>query len=111
MVVVRDVGQLTPGDAKRLVEYLEDPLPTTALVLVAGGGTLPQALSKAVGASGEVVDTSVGTGRARTQWLADHLKEGPVRLDGPATARPLRAPGGGHGPPRGPARHPGLGLR
>jgi DNA polymerase-3 subunit delta len=85
-VVVRDVGQLSPGDAKRLVEYLKNPLPTTALVLVAGGGTLPQSLSKAVGASGQVVDTSVGTGRARTQWLADHLKRGPVRLDGPATA-------------------------
>ena len=86
VVVVRDIGQLTPGDAKRLVEYLGDPLPTTALVLVAGGGTLPQTLSKSVGSSGEVVDTSVGTGRARTQWLADHLKGGPVRLDGPATA-------------------------
>ena len=86
VVVVRDVGQLSPGDAKRLVEYLKSPLPTTALVLVAGGGTLPQPLSKAVGASGQVVDTSVGTGRARAQWLADHLKRGPVRLDGPATA-------------------------
>jgi DNA polymerase-3 subunit delta len=86
VVVVRDVGQLTPADAKRLVEYLQDPLATTALVLAAGGGTLPQALSKAVGASGQVVDTSVGNGRARSQWLADHLRGGPVRLDGPATA-------------------------
>ena len=86
VVVVRDIGQLNPGDAKRLVEYLKDPLATTTLVLVAGGGTLPQALSKAVGVSGRVVDTSVGTGRARSQWLADHLREGPVRLDGAATA-------------------------
>jgi DNA polymerase III subunit delta len=87
VVVVRDIGQLTPPDAKRLVEYLKDPLATTALVLVAGGGTLPQSLSKAVSTSGQVVDTSVGNGRARSQWLADHLKGGPVRLDGPATAR------------------------
>ncbi len=86
VVVVRDIGQLAAPDAKRLVEYLQDPLATTALVLVAGGGTLPQSLSKAVGASGQVVDTSVGNGRARSQWLADHLKGGPVRLDGPATA-------------------------
>ena len=86
VVVVRDIGQLAAADAKRLVEYLQDPLATTALVLVAGGGTLPQSLSKAVGASGQVVDTSVGNGRARSQWLADHLKGGPVRLDGPATA-------------------------
>jgi len=87
VVVVREAGQITAPDAKRLVAYLGDPLPTTALVLVAGGGTVPPTLSKAVTASGEVVDTSVGTGRARTQWLADHLKGGPVRLDGPAQAR------------------------
>ena len=80
-------GRSTAADAKRLVAYLADPLPTTALVLVAGGGTVNQALSKAVAAAGEVVDTSVGTGRARSQWLADHLKGGPVRLDGPAQAR------------------------
>ena len=86
VVVVREAGQLDAADAKRLVAYLGDPLPTTALVLVAGGGTVPQSLSKAVAAGGEVVDTSVGIGRARSEWLADHLRGGPVRLDGPATA-------------------------
>ncbi len=86
VVVVREAGQLNAADAKRLVAYLEDPLPTTALVLVGGGGTVPQALSRAVGSAGEVVETSVGTGKARSQWLADHLKGGPVRLDGQATA-------------------------
>ena len=54
---------------------------------MAGGGALSQTLTKAVGAAGEVVDTSVGTGKARSQWLADHLQGGPVRLDGPAQAR------------------------
>ena len=29
----------------------------------------------------------MGTGKARSQWLADHLKGGPVRLDGPAQVR------------------------
>jgi DNA polymerase-3 subunit delta len=86
VVVVREAGQLVASDAKRLVAYLDDPLATTALVLVSGGGTLPQALTKAVGARGEVVETSVGTGRARSQWLADHLSGGPVRLDAAATA-------------------------
>ena len=86
VVVVREAGQLNAADAKRLAGYLEDPLPTTALVVVGGGGTVPQSLTKAIARAGEVVDTSVGTGRARTQWLADHLKGGPVRLDGPATA-------------------------
>ena len=86
VVVVREAGQLVAADAKRLVSYLEDPLPTTALVLVGGGGTVPQALTKAIGARGELVETAVGTGRARSQWLADHLSGGPVRLDGAATA-------------------------
>src|ERR1019366_7025886 len=86
VVVVREAGQLSAGDAKRLVAYLGDPLETTALVLVGGSGAVPPALTKAVGAVGEVVDTSVGTGRARSQWLADHLRGGPVRLDGAATA-------------------------
>jgi DNA polymerase III subunit delta len=86
IVVVREAGQLSAADAKRLVDYLGDPLATTALLLVGGGGTVPQALSKAVAAIGQVVDTSVGTGRARSQWLSDHLRSAPVRLDGPATA-------------------------
>jgi DNA polymerase III subunit delta len=86
VVVVREAGQLSAADGKRLAEYLQDPLPSTALVMVGGGGTVPQALTKAVARAGEVVDTSVGTGRARSQWLADHLKGGPVRLDGPATS-------------------------
>ena len=50
--MVREAGQLNAADAKRLAAYLEDPLPTTALVLVGGGGTVPQALTKAVGAVG-----------------------------------------------------------
>ncbi len=86
VVVVREAGQLVAADAKRLASYLEDPLPTTALVLVGGGGTVPQALTKAIGSRGELVETAVGTGRARSQWLADHLSGGPVRLDGAATA-------------------------
>ncbi|MGO8869945.1 MAG: DNA polymerase III subunit delta [Acidimicrobiales bacterium] len=86
VVVVRDAGHLASADAKRLVEYLKDPLATSSLVLVGGGGTVPAALSKAAAAVGEVVDTTVGIGRARTQWLADHLKGGPVRLAGPAAA-------------------------
>ncbi|MGH9079251.1 MAG: DNA polymerase III subunit delta [Acidimicrobiales bacterium] len=85
VVVLRQAGQLTAADAKRLVDYVKDPLGTTVLVLVAGGGTIPQGLARAVGAGG-TVDTSVGTGRARAQWLADQLRSGPVRLEGPAAA-------------------------
>jgi DNA polymerase-3 subunit delta len=87
VVVVRDAGRLNAADAARLTAYLEDPLPSTSLVLVGGGGTVPAALAKSVGKVGEVVNTAVGTGRARSQWLADHLRGAPVRLDGAATAK------------------------
>jgi len=46
VVVARDVGALTAGDVDGIVRYLEDPLDTTILVFVAGGGTIPAALSK-----------------------------------------------------------------
>jgi DNA polymerase-3 subunit delta len=82
VVVVRDVGQLNAADARRLTDYLKEPLATTALVLISGGGkAVATSLSKAVTAAGRVVDTSVGRGRGRSQWLADHVKDGPVRLD------------------------------
>jgi DNA polymerase-3 subunit delta len=87
VVVLRDAGQLSAADGKRLVTYLDDPLSTTALVLMGGGGTIPTTLTKQVGAVGEVVDTAVGRGRARSQWLDAHLKDAPVKLDGQATAR------------------------
>jgi DNA polymerase-3 subunit delta len=87
VVVLRDAGQLLAADGKRLLTYLEDPLSSTALVLMGGGGTIPAALTKRVGALGEVVDTAVGRGRAKAQWLETHLKDAPVRLDRPATAR------------------------
>ena len=87
VVVVRDAGRLNAADGARLTAYLEDPLPTTSLVLVAGGGTIPAALAKSVGKAGDVVNTAVGTGKARSQWLAEHLRGAPVRLDGAATAK------------------------
>jgi len=46
IVVARDVGALTAGDVDGIVRYLDDPLGTTVLVLVAGGGTIPAALTK-----------------------------------------------------------------
>lgn len=46
VVVVRDVGALTAGDVDGIVRYLDDPLDTTILVVVAGGGTVPPALTK-----------------------------------------------------------------
>jgi DNA polymerase-3 subunit delta len=86
VVVVRDAGRLVAADAARLAATLEDPLPGVVFVVVSGGGTVPAALVKAVQKAGAVVETTVGTGRARTQWLGEHLRGAPVRLDARAAA-------------------------
>src|SRR4029077_16729465 len=40
VVIARDVGRFGADDVGPLVAYLGDPLPSTELVLVAGGGRL-----------------------------------------------------------------------
>lgn len=87
VVVVRDAGRLTAADAGRLAQALADPLPSVVLVLVAGGGTVPQALVRAVSSSGEVVEGSAGSGRERSRWVGEQVRGGPVRLDARAAQR------------------------
>jgi DNA polymerase-3 subunit delta len=88
IVVLRDVGQLSAAVAKRLMSCLDDPLPSTTLVLVGGGGAVSPALSKAVGAVGGLIDAAVGRGgKARSEWLSTQLAGAPVRLDGAARSR------------------------
>lgn len=84
VVVVRGVGRFRAEELTSLLGWLEHPLPTTALVLVAGGGTVSQKLVNAVKKVGAVVDTSPGTGKARTSWLVSRLKDAPVKLDAAA---------------------------
>ena len=54
VVVVRDVGNLLAAEVAPLLEYLDDPLDSTHLVLVAGGGRTPDALAKKCKAVGVV---------------------------------------------------------
>lgn len=81
VVVAREAGRLRADAVNRLVRYLEDPLPTTSLVLVAGGGPLSSKLVAAARRSGHVVDASAPSGRGRAAWLAEQVAKGPVRLD------------------------------
>jgi DNA polymerase-3 subunit delta len=87
VVVVRDAGRLSAADAARIADALRSPVAEVQLVLLAGGGTVPQALVKAIGSLGQVVDASAGRGRDRGRWLAEHLQRGPVRLDAIAVRR------------------------
>ncbi|HEY1829173.1 MAG TPA: DNA polymerase III subunit delta [Acidimicrobiales bacterium] len=84
VVVVRDAGRLLTADAPRLIEVIGDPLPTTILILVAGGGTIPAAVVKAVQSSGQVVDVSTGRPADRKQWLSEHVRHAPVKLNAQA---------------------------
>jgi DNA polymerase III subunit delta len=86
VVVARDVGRFSTHDVEPLVAYLRDPLATTSLVLVAGGGQVARTLVEAVRKAGHVVDAGVPGGRGRSTWLAARLKDGPVRLDARAAA-------------------------
>lgn len=81
VVVAREIGRFKTDELAPLLEWLADPLPTTALVLTAGGGQVSQKLVNAVKRVGTVVDAGAGRGRARTQWMADRLKDAPVNLD------------------------------
>jgi DNA polymerase-3 subunit delta len=87
VIVVRDVGRWASEELEPLIAYVGDPLATTALVLVGGGGKLSQRLVNAAKKHGEVLDVSVPTGKARGAWLADQLHAGPVRFDVPAANR------------------------
>jgi DNA polymerase-3 subunit delta len=81
VIVVREAGRLLTAEVPRLVEVVTDPLPTTVLVLVGGGGTIPAPLVKAVKATGQIIDVTTGKAGDRKAWLAQHLKSGPVKLD------------------------------
>jgi DNA polymerase-3 subunit delta len=81
VVVVREAGRLLTADVPRLVEVVKDPLPSTVLILVGGGGTVPAPLTKAVTASGQVIDVSVTRPGDRKAWLHDHLRGAPVKLE------------------------------
>jgi DNA polymerase-3 subunit delta len=83
VVIARAVGRFNADDVKPLVAYLADPLPTTQLVLVGGGGRLAKSLTDAVKAAG---GTTTSTGapvnkRERSQWVDEQVAAAGIRLD------------------------------
>jgi DNA polymerase-3 subunit delta len=87
VVVVRDAGRLLTADVPRLIEVIANPLPSTVLIVVGGGGTVPAPLIKAITAAGQVIDTSVSKAGDRKAWMHDHLRQGPVKLEPQAAQR------------------------
>ena len=80
IVVLRDVGSWTTDELAPIVDYLADPSPTTALVLVAGGGRISTKLSAAVKARGHVMATAVA-GRDARSWVRDRIRESSLTVD------------------------------
>jgi DNA polymerase-3 subunit delta len=88
VVVLRDVGRFPADALAPLLEYLADPLPTTALVLVAGPGGKPaRKLDEAVKRIGQVINAGAPQRAGeRRQWYADRLAAAAVRLNRDAVA-------------------------
>jgi DNA polymerase-3 subunit delta len=86
VVVARGIGRFSAGEVEPLVSYLADPLPSTELVLVAGGGRLPKAITDAVTKGGGVVVETAAPSRPRDRadWLADQVSERGLKLERPA---------------------------
>jgi DNA polymerase-3 subunit delta len=87
VVVARDVGRFAADEVGTLVAYLGDPLPTTELVLVGGGGRLAKSLNDAVKAAGATVHDTNPPSRPRDRegWIAEEAAAAGVRLS-PAAA-------------------------
>jgi DNA polymerase-3 subunit delta len=83
IVIVRDVGRFSTEEVAPLLSYLEDPLPSTVLVLGAGGGSVPPRLIAAAKTGGSVLSTRVAP-RDAHEWVRGRMRAGTVRLDGEA---------------------------
>ena len=86
VVVARGVGRFNADDVAPLVAYLADPLPTTELVLVAGGGRMPKALTDALKKAGSTTIETAPPSRARERagWFDDQVRQSGLKLDGAA---------------------------
>lgn len=85
VVVVRDASGFDAAAQRAIAAYLDSPLETSVLLL-AQVSRLNAALSKAVAACGLVVKAQPGGGKARIQWITEHLHESGLRFDAPAGA-------------------------
>ena len=98
IVVGRHLQRFTRAEELApLYSYLDDVLPTTALVLVWERGEnprqdrsapLPKKLNEAVKAAGGVVlDTAIPSGKQADAWLDDRLRDSTLKFDRAARAR------------------------
>jgi DNA polymerase-3 subunit delta len=89
VVVARAVSRFNADDLGPVLRYLDDPLDSTELVLIAGGGRLAKQLTDAVkAAGGHLVNTSPpNRAKDRQSWVKVEAEERGLRLDAAAAAR------------------------
>ena len=82
IVVVRDAGALDADGAAAVLDYLAEPLDTTSLVIIEGGGKIGTKLINAVKKVGRVVAIGDLTkDAARRSWIDDHISHAGVKFD------------------------------
>lgn len=86
VVVAREVGRFTADDVAPLVAYLDDPLPSTDLVMVGGGGRLAKSLTDAAKRAGGTVTSTAppSSKRDRSLWIEEQVAGAGMKLDSPA---------------------------
>ena len=86
IVVARGVGRFNTDDVASLVAYLADPLPSTELVLLAGGGRMAKSLPDALKAAKAITVATAAPTRARERsgWFDEQIKAAGLRLDAQA---------------------------
>lgn len=88
VVVAWGVGRFVADELAPLLGYLADPLESTDLVLVGGGGRLPKKLTDAVKAVGTVTSTAAPSRpRDRQHWVRERIAASGLVVEGPAAGR------------------------
>ena len=88
VVIARSIGRFNAEQVAPLVQYLADSLPSTDLVLVAGGGRVPKSVTDALKKAGAVTIATAPPSRSddRVAWFAEHARSAGIRLDGSAVS-------------------------
>jgi len=83
IVVARGAERFTADDLGPLVSYLDDPSPTSTVIVEWGGGRVPKKLTDAIKTSGgvKVATAAPHQARARQSWLDDRLADSAVALE------------------------------
>jgi DNA polymerase III subunit delta len=86
VVVGRDIGRFTADEVSPLVAYLADPLPTTDLIMVGGGGRIAKSLTDAAKKAGAVTTNTAppSSKRDRSLWIEEQIAAEGLRVDSSA---------------------------